>query len=52
MSQALIDIPPWAKGPFELLRHAYEHLQKGDDNDRRIALIGFDNAIEVSRLYT
>ncbi len=41
-------LPPWANGPFELLNHAEEHLRKGDDIDRRIALISFDNAIEVA----
>lgn len=35
-------------GPFELLVHAEGHLRNGDDFDRRIALISFDNAIEVS----
>ncbi len=47
-SQAVVDLLPRARGPYELLRHAYEHLRKGDDTDRRIALIGFDNGIEVS----
>jgi len=41
-------IPPWANGPFELLLHAEGHLRAGDDFDRRIALISFDNAIEVA----
>jgi hypothetical protein len=41
-------LPPWASGPFELLVHAEEHLRAGDDFDRRIALIGFDNAIEIT----
>ena len=41
-------IPPWANGPFELLVHAEGHLREGDDFDRRIALISFDNAIEVA----
>jgi hypothetical protein len=40
-------LQPWALGPFELIRHANEHLQAGGDTDRRIAIIGFDNAIEV-----
>ena len=40
-------IPPWAQGPFELIRHANEHSSAKGDVDRRIALIGFDNAIEV-----
>lgn len=41
-------LKPWALGPFELLQHADEHLQLGLDIDKRMALIGFDNAIEVS----
>jgi hypothetical protein len=41
-------LPPWANGPFELLVHAEGHLLGGDDCDRRIALISFDNAIEVA----
>ncbi len=41
-------IRPWAKGPFELLVHAEGHLRNGDDFDRRIALISFDNSIEVA----
>jgi len=41
-------LPPWADGPFELLVHAEGHLQRGDDFDRRMALISFDNAIEVA----
>jgi hypothetical protein len=44
----LISLPPWANGPFELLVHAEGHLRGGDDFDRRIALISFDNAIEVA----
>lgn len=41
-------LPPWANGPFELLVHAEGHLINGGDFDRRIALISFDNAIEVA----
>lgn len=41
-------LTPWANGPFELLVHAEGHLRGGDDFDRRIALISFDNAIEVA----
>lgn len=41
-------IPPWANGPFELLVHAEGHYRAGEDFDRRMALIGFDNAVEVS----
>jgi len=41
-------LKPWAQGPFELLLHAEEHYLNGSDHDRRIALIGFDESIEVS----
>ena len=41
-------LPPWANGPFELLVHAEGHLRDGEDFDRRISLISFDNAIEVA----
>jgi hypothetical protein len=41
-------ISPWGSGPFELIVHAEGHLREGDDFDRRIALISFDNAIEVA----
>ena len=41
-------LPPWATGPFELILHAEGHLRSGNDFDRRIALISFDDAIEVA----
>lgn len=41
-------LPPWAEGPFELIFHAELHFRAGEDFDRRIAMIGFDNAIEVA----
>ena len=41
-------LPPWANGPFELMVHAETHLRGGDDFDRRISLISFDNAIETA----
>lgn len=41
------DLVPWARGPYELIRHADGHLRDAGDTDRRIAIIGFDNAIEV-----
>ncbi|MBI5499609.1 MAG: hypothetical protein HY907_05170 [Deltaproteobacteria bacterium] len=44
----MTSLPPWANGPFELLLHAEGHLRGGDDFDRRIALISFDNAVEVA----
>jgi hypothetical protein len=44
---AKTEMVPWARGPFELIKHADGHLRDAGDTDRRIALIGFDNAIEV-----
>jgi len=41
-------LPPWTDGPFELLVHAEMHLRAGEDFDRRLALISYDNAIEVA----
>jgi hypothetical protein len=41
-------LTPWARGPFELIRHAEGHLKAGTDFDKRMALISFDNAIEVA----
>jgi hypothetical protein len=41
-------LTPWADGPFELIVHAELHRRDGDDFGRRIALVGFDNAIEVA----
>ncbi len=43
-----MSLPPWAEGPFELIFHAELHYRAGEDFDRRIAMIGFDNAIEVA----
>jgi len=41
-------LKPWAYGPFEILLHAELHYRSTDDFDRRIAMVGFDNAIEVA----
>jgi len=41
-------LEPWIYGPLELIKHAEEHQIANGDFDRRIALIGYDNAIEVS----
>ncbi len=41
-------LPPWANGPFELIVHAESHLRAAKDFDRRIALISYDNAIEIA----
>jgi hypothetical protein len=41
-------LPPWALGPFELIVHAEMHYRNGEDFDRRIAIVGYDNAIEMA----
>lgn len=41
-------LKPWALGPFELIVHAEMHHRDGEDFGRRMSLISFDNAIEVS----
>jgi hypothetical protein len=41
-------LKPWAYGPFEILLHAEMHYRAAEDFDRRIAMVGFDNAIEVA----
>src|SRR5579864_2287121 len=48
MSVDLSALKPWAQGPFELILHAETHYRDGEDFDRRIAIVGYDNAIEVS----
>lgn len=44
----MIALKPWAYGPAELLLDAELRLQKAEDFDRRMALIMFDNAIEIT----
>jgi len=39
---------PWARKAFELIFHAEHHWRRGNDYDKRLALISFDNSIEVS----
>ena len=40
-------LPPWLRGPSEIVADAEEHLARGTPADRRLALIALDNAIEV-----
>jgi len=44
----MIKNKPWALGPFELLQHAEDHRKNNSDFDRRMALVSFDNSIELS----
>jgi hypothetical protein len=48
VEQTPTSLRSWMKGPYELIKHASGHLKDGDDTDRRLALISFDQAIEVS----
>jgi hypothetical protein len=41
-------LKPWAVRPFELIHHAEIHYREDSDYNRRLALISFDNSIEVS----
>lgn len=41
-------LKPWVRTAFDLIVHAEIHLRDGEDFDRRMAHIGFDNAIEVT----
>lgn len=41
-------LEPWIYGLLELMKHAEEHQLANGEFDRRVALIGYDNAIEVS----
>lgn len=43
-----VNIEPWAKKAFELIFHAEHHWRRREDYDKRLALISFDNSIEVS----
>lgn len=38
---------PWSEGSKELLQHAVDHIARGGDFDRRIAMISIDNAVEL-----
>lgn len=39
---------PWSRKALELLFHAESHRRSGEDYDKRLAYISFDNAIEVA----
>lgn len=45
---AVPDLEPWTMRPYELIFHGELHFVSGVDYDRRLAIISFDNAIEVS----
>lgn len=41
-------LPIWSYGAFDLIVHAEMHYLNFEDFDRRVALINFDNSIEIS----
>jgi hypothetical protein len=43
-----LKLRPWLIAPYELLKHAEQHREGGDSFDMRMALISYDNAIELS----
>ncbi len=38
---------PWVSGPSELLEHGLELLKHDSDKNRRLAIIGIDNSVEL-----
>ncbi len=44
-----MNLPPWAEGPFETILHGEQHYRgRKHGFDGRMALISFDNAIEIA----
>lgn len=41
------DLPPWASGPAEILKHGLDLLRKDSDANRRLAMISIDNSVEL-----
>ena len=41
-------LKPWMYAPLELIKHGEEHQQANEDFDKHIAIISYDNAIELS----
>lgn len=39
---------PWASGPGEILQHGLSLLRKDSDKNRRLAMLGIDNAVELT----
>jgi len=44
----MLKLKPWVIGIYELLRHAEMHRNEGGDFDRRVSMVNYDNAIELS----
>ena len=43
----MTDLPPWAHGPGEILKHGLELLNDDSDTHRRLSMIAIDNAVEL-----
>jgi len=43
-----LKLKPWQIAPYELLKHGEQHRESGGSFDLRMALISYDNAIELS----
>jgi hypothetical protein len=43
-----VKLKPWQIAPYELLKHGEQHRESGGSFDLRMALISYDNAIELS----
>jgi hypothetical protein len=41
-------LQPWATGPGEILQHGLSLLQKDSDQNRRLAFLSIDNAVELT----
>ena len=41
------ELPPWATGPGEILRHGLSLLDEDSDANRRLAMIAIDNSVEL-----
>jgi hypothetical protein len=41
------NLPPWATGPAEILKHGLDLLRKDSDSNRRLAMISIDNSVEL-----
>jgi len=41
------ELPPWASGPGEILKHGLDLLEDDSDTNRRLAMIAIDNSVEL-----
>jgi len=41
------ELPPWAAGPGEILKHGLDLLEDDNDTNRRLSMIAIDNSVEL-----